>query len=230
MGLDVSVVRTPKNLDLEELYAVNDAIGNCFSWYLGDDKEKRGEKWKELKAKAESLAKADVLNNLKGPDDLVRCITEMSDKDFDMYLKMVVASITEHEDGNTHLNFDYEKLPGEDIMDSCSWNLRNLFVDCKKDKRTFPPCGDFVCELDGYKVWSMNERWKEKSFKLWLAKWISYFSERVGFNILADVLRDLGVNDVFVDFSDVNHYKRNIAKVADGILDNKDRYWLVSSY
>ena len=230
MGLDVSVVVTPKELDLEELYAVKDTVEHGFYWYLGDDKEKRAEKWKELKAKCESLTKEDILRNISGPDDLVKCLRGISDEKFGKYLEMIVASISDHEDGNTHLNFDYDKLPGKDIMDSCSWNLRDLFLECKKWGRVLRPCGDFIYELDGYKIWAMAERWNEQKFKMKVAKWIGYVSNRIGFNILADCLRELGVKDVFVDFADAENYQEKIQQVAKGILDNNDRYWLVSSY
>jgi hypothetical protein len=33
-----------------------------------------------------------------------------------------------------------------------------------------------------------------------------------------------------VEFADAERYMENIQKVAKGILDNDDRYWLVSSY
>lgn len=230
MGLDVSVVVTPKELDLEELYAVKDTVEHGFYWYLGNDKEKRAEKWKELKAKCESLTKEDILRNISGPDDLVKCLHGISDEKFGKYLEMIVASISDHEDRNTHLNFDYDKLPGKDIMDSCSWNLRDLFLECKKWGRVLRPCGDFIYELDGYKIWAMAERWNEQKFKMKVAKWIGYVSNRIGFNILADCLRELGVKDVFVDFADAENYQEKIQQVAKGILDNDDRYWLVSSY
>lgn len=229
MGLDVSVLVTPKELDLEELYAVKDTVEHGFYWYLGNDKEKVADRWKELKSKCESLTKDDILRNISGPDDLVMCLKGMSNETFDKYMEMIVASIPEHEDGNTHLNFDYDKLPGKDIMDSCSWNLRDLFLECKK-VGCLRPCGDFICELDGYKVWAMAEKWKEQKFKMKVAKWIGYFSQRIGYNILGDCLRELGVRDVFVEFSDAEMYMENIQKVAKGILDNDDRYWLVSSY
>jgi hypothetical protein len=76
----------------------------------------------------------------------------------------------------------------------------------------------------------MADKWSSKRFKMWLAKWIGYFSNRIGFNILCDCLRELGVKDAFVDFSDAENYQEQIQKVAKGILENEDRYWLISSY
>lgn len=230
MGLDISIVVTPKELDLEKLYAVLDAVENGFYWYLGDDQGGRAEKWKELKAKCQSLTKEDVLRNISGPEDLVKCLDDMSDSDFEEYMGFVFGSIAKHEDGNTHLFFNRDKLPGWDVFDSCSWNLRDLFLDCKKDGRTLRPCGDFVCELDPYRIWDMERKWQRKSFKFWLAKWIGYFSERVGFNILGSCLNELGVKDSFVDIQEVEYYKSCMEKVVRETKDTNHRIWLVSSY
>lgn len=230
MGLDISVIRTPKSIDLEEIYALREAIENGFCWYLGDEKEKRAEKWKELKDKCQTLTKDDILKNISGPEDLVKCLVRMRDSDFNVYLRWIVDSISDHEDGNTHLNFDYDKLPGKTIFDSCSWNLYDLFKECRKDGRTLKPCGDFICEIEPYRVWLMGKRWNSKSVALWLAKWIGYFSSRVGYNILNDCLNELGVRDMFVDFQDVKHYKESIEKVVHATYGTNFRLWLVASY
>jgi len=230
MGLDISVIRTPKSIDLEELYAIMEAVGRGFPWYLGDDKKKRAEKWVELKNKCKSLTRADVLANTSEPPDLVKCLNQISEVDFNTYLAWVVGSISNHEDGNTHLNFDYDKLPGKTIFDSCSWNLHDLFKGCEKDNRPLKPCGEFIREIDPYKVWIMSERWNGKRFELGLAKWIGYFSQRVGFNIMSSCLKDLNVQDAFVDQRDVRHYQECIGKVVKDARACEDRLWLVASY
>lgn len=230
MGLDISVIRTPKSIDLEEIYALKDAIENGYCWYLGDDKEKRAEKWVELKEKCKSLTKEDILANIAGPGDLVKCLKQISSSDFNIYLRWVVDSISDHEDGNTHLNFDYDKLPGKNLFDSCSWNLYNMFKDCKKDNKLLKPCGEFIQEIDPYKVWVMHENWNARSLEITLAKWIGYVSERIGFRILGDCLRELNVEDVYVDFQDVKHYQESIKKVVKDSTDSDDRLWLIASY
>ncbi len=230
MGLDMSVIRTPKNIDLEEIYALLEAIESGYDWYLGDDKGKRQEKWVELKDKCKSLTKDDVLAHTSDPEDLVKCLNRISDSDFNTYLCWIVSSITNHEDGNTHLNFDYGNLPGKTIFDSCSWNLYDLFKECRKDGRTLKPCGDFITEIEPYRVWLMGKRWNSKSVALLLAKWIGYFSSRVGYNILNDCLNELGVKDMFVDFQDMKHYHESIRKVVDETFGTNDRLWLVASY
>ena len=230
MGLDISVIRTPKSIDLEEIYALKDAIEHGFCWYLGDDKEKRAEKWKELKDKCQTLTKEDILKNISGPEDLVKCLWNMTDSNFNVYLRWIVDSISDHEDGNTHLNFDYDKLPGKTIFDACSWNLKDLFTQCEVSGKGPRPCGDSILEVDPDKVCVMWENWRRMSFKISVAKWSGYVSERVGFNILRDCLEELGVNDTFVGSLDVKWYMKYIGETAKETMDEDCRLWLVSSY
>jgi hypothetical protein len=232
MGLDISIIRTTKDIDLGDLYAIKEAVETGYDWYLGrKGKESDLETWKELKAKCKSITKNDLLEHIRSGDQhLVKQLEEIPESKFNEYLAMIYDSISEHEDGNTHLNFDYDKLPGTDIFNSCSWNLRALFLECKKNQTMNNQCGDFIYELDEYKIWNMAERWRRMSFKLKLARWIGYFSKRVGYNILRDCLQDLGVEDAFVDFQDARHYQRGILKVARDVLDSNNRYWIVSSY
>lgn len=229
MGLDVSVVAAPGEIDLEGLYAVREAVEIGFLWYLGDDKEKRAEKWRELKDKCTTITRESLLVNIGGPEGLVQCLRGMSDEKFNEYKSWVVASISDHKDGNTHLSFDYDKLPGRSLMDSCSWNLHGLFKNCEKSRRTLRPCGDFIRELDPRKVRAMSLRWRRKALKMWLAKWIGYFAPQAGYRILGDCLCDLDVEDTCVDFKEVEHYKTAISKVARSIKDG-ERLWLVASY
>ena len=41
MGLDISIIKTPKSINLAKIYAVREAVEEGFSWYLGDDKSQR---------------------------------------------------------------------------------------------------------------------------------------------------------------------------------------------
>ena len=230
MGLDISVIRTPKTINLEEIYALLEAIESGYDWYLGEDMGNRAQKWVELKDKCKSLTRQDVLAHTSEPEDLVKCLNHISDSDFNTYLAWIVSSITKHEDGNTHLNFDYDRLPGKTIMDSRSWNLRDLFMECRKDDRRIKPCGDSIYELNPYKICVMGERWNRMSLKLCVARWIGYFAQSAGYRILIDCAGDLGIHDSFIDFQDMKHYQESIKKVVDESIDTDDRLWLVSSY
>lgn len=235
MGLDVSIIKTPRNIDLAKIYAVKEAVVEGFPWYLGEDKGQRAAKWTELKDKCKSLTKDEVLASVLEPkvlepEDLVATIKQMSDSEFNDCLSWIVSSISPYQDGNTHLDFDYDKLPGRTIFDSCSWNLKDLFAQYEISGKTLRPCGDFILEVDPDKVCVMWEKWKRMSFKISVAKWIGYFSERVGFNILRDCLDDLGVADKYVEFSDVKWYMKHIKEAATSSIDEDCRLWLISSY
>ena len=232
MGLDISIIKTPRSIDLAKIYAVREAVVEGFPWYLGDDKSQRAARWTELKDKCKSLTKEQVLANVSEPEDLVNTIKQMSDDEFNDCLSWIVSSISPHQDGNTHLDFDYDKLPGRTIFDSCSWNLKELFAQCKmEDDNSLYPCGDFILEIDPDKVCVMWKKWKRMSFKISVAKWIGYFSKRIGFNILRDCLEELEVKDTLVvDFSDVRWYMKHIEEVATSSIDEDCRLWLVSSY
>ena len=52
MGLDISVMRTGKDIDLGQLYTIHNAIVEGMDWYLGDDKSQRKETYLRLKEKA----------------------------------------------------------------------------------------------------------------------------------------------------------------------------------
>lgn len=230
MGLDISIIKTPRSIDLAKIYAVREAVEEGFSWYLGNDKSQRAAHWTELKDKCKSLTKDQVLANVSKPEDLIATIKKMSDVEFNTCLFWIIDSISPHQDGNTHLSFDYNRLPGRTIFDSCSWNLKDLFTQCEVSSETLRPCGDFILEIDIDKVCAMWERWKRMSFKISVAKWIGYFSKRVGLNILRDCLDELGVRDTFVEFSDVRRYMKHIGDTVKETLDEDCRLWLVSSY
>ncbi len=76
----------------------------------------------------------------------------------------------------------------------------------------------------------MGEKWNGKVLEFGIAKWIGYFSQKIGYRILGDCLKDLKVNDPFVDFIDVKHYQENIRKVVRETMDTEDRIWLIASY
>lgn len=230
MGLDISIIKTPRCIDLAKIYAVREAVVGGFPWYLGDDKSQRAARWTELKDKCKSLTKDEVLANASGPEDLVNTIKQMPDGEFNDCMSWIVGSISPHQDGNTHLNFDYDKLPGRTIFDARSWNLKDLFTQCEVSGKSPRPCGDSILEVDPDKVCVMWENWRRMSFKISVAKWIGYFSERVGFNILQDCLEELGVKDTFVGSLDVKWYMKYIGEVAKETMDEDCRLWLVSSY
>lgn len=234
MGLDISVIRTPKGIDLAQVYAVREAVEDGFDWYLGNEHGNRARKWNELKAMAGGLRKDGIIEALKAKgvekEELIAYLEDIPSGKFDMYLSYVVDSISPHQDGNTHLFFDYDRLPGVSLADSCSWNLRDLLMGCAVEGA--PKYNHtYICELEPAKVIMLAEKWSGQRLKMFLAKWIGMlFSPHTGFRILHDVLRRVGVADAFVDYMEAEHYRDFVESIARNIEDNDDRVWLVSSY
>ena len=231
MGLDISVMRTSKDLDLGQLYAIRNAIVDGMDWYLGDDKTQRKENYLRLKEKALLLSREKVLNDVDVPDSTKKFLEGIDKDKFATYLSWVVGSIADFVDeNNTHLEFDFDLLPGITVLDSCSWNLKDIFDRCAREDGTSYPDGDFIVELDIGKIAEVNARWMKKGWKMKLAKVVEWFFPIDGCRIANDCAKDLGINDYFIEPRDMLYYKGEIDKVAKFMNPDLDRLWLVSSY
>ena len=231
MGLDISVLRCPRTIDLGRVYAVRDAIDENFDWYLGNDNSGRLAKYKELKEFAKGLDKMKVLKAVlaKERTELHKYLSEIEDGEFADCISWVIASIQPHEDGNTHLFFDYEKLPGREIVYSCSWGLRGNLYKCALANKDDNPNGDGVVELDVDAVKNLAREWHKMGFKIKFAKWVGFFLPNAGGRILDDCMKDLGMEDMCHDARELLYFRREIEKVANEVGES-DRLWLVSSY
>ena len=228
MGLDMSIVRTPTNINLAELYAVREAVVNGMDWYLGDDKDKRRDNHKMLSDKVACLNRARVMDETKVPKEMVDYLAKMHDQDFASYLFWVASSVEEYDNrDNTHLEFDWDVLPGTTVIDSCSWNLKDLFGQCAVQSNT--PMDDFVVELDKNRIAKMAKEWKSKGLKMQIAKWVGYFLPDACHRMVRDCMMELGVNDYWLDINDLLRYREAIMTVGK-FMQNTDRLWLVSSY
>ena len=232
MGLDISVMRSGKDIDLGQLYTIRNAIVDGMDWYLGDDKSQRKETYLRLKEKALFLSREKVLKDVDVPISTREFLTEIDKNKFAIYLSWVVGSISDFVDeNNTHLSFDWDLLPGITVLDSCSWNLKDIFNRCaKEDGRAKYPDGDFIVELDLGKILEMDRLWRKKGWKMKLAKVVEWFSPIVGSRIVNDCAEDFGLNDKFVNADDLLYYRGEIGKVAKFMNASNDRLWLVSSY
>ena len=229
MGLDVSVMRTGKYIDLGQMYTIMSTVVNGMDWYLGDDKSQRKDAYARMKEKAILLSREKVLADAKVNERTRKFLEEMDKTQFGIYLSWVVSSIKDYVDeNNTHLEFDWDLLPGMTILDSCSWNLKDIFEQCSNGKSY--PDGDFVVEIDQAKVCELKKKWKAKSFKMKIAKWVGWFLPDTGRRIAEDCMKELGLNDYWIEIDDLLYYKREIEKVAKFIQPSSDRLWLVSSY
>ena len=231
MGLDISVMRTGKDIDLGQLYAIRNAIVDGMDWYLGDDKTQRKEKYLRLKEKALFLSREKVLNDVDVPDSTKKFLEGIDKDKFATYLSWIVGSIANFVDeNNTHLSFDWDLLPGITVLDSCSWNLKDIFDRCAREDGTSYPDGDFIVELDIGKIAKVNAKWKKKGWKMKLANVVEWFFPIAGCRIANDCAKDLGINDYFIEPRDMLYYKGEIDKVAKFMNPDLDRLWLVSSY
>lgn len=230
MGLEISIVET-SGVNLEELYAVYDAICEM-DWYLGDDRESRGERWTELRNKCANLTKEQVLAEVDTSLKEARFIEGLDDTQFKTYLGMLVDSISPHANGNTHLHFDCDKFPEKDLWFSCSGNLHSLLMECMVDNG-FGPCGDCVVELDKGKVKQLASRWRRKKTKIAIAKWVGYFLPNAGERILQDCIMELGLPDKYIEVHDLEYYYGRLIETGEAIDksgDKDDRFWMISSY
>ena len=235
MGLDISVIHAPKVFDLCQIYALHDAVESGFDWYLGDNPDQRRERHGELRKKALGLSALDVVEAVKGRqnDVLYSYLSKFGPDALTSSLGWVVGSMKDYEDGDTHLFFNLDLLPGSSSWDSCSWNMRELLLDCASDRNPVPnPNGDLLVELDSAKLKTVSDRWNRKSmkFKLWLCKWIGYFMPETGDRIRMDIANELGIQDAFVDVSDIEYYGKSLKYIVKATDGDKYRVWLASSY
>jgi hypothetical protein len=229
MALDMSIVRGPRGMDFAQLYTVRDAVVNGMDWYLGDDKEKRQERYLELKQKALCMSREKVLSDAKIDEKTRNYLSEMDRNMFATYLSYVIGSIEDFADkNNTHMVFDWDMLPGVTVIDSCSWNLKDIFERCAKPGDH--PDRETIVELDLGKIEELNKVWQKRGFKLKLTKWIGYFFPNVGYRMAKDCMVELGLNDYWIEINDLLYYREEIEKVAKFMQPSNDRLWLVSSY
>ena len=230
MGLDISIVRTCKDMDLGHLYTIRNAVVHGMDWYLGDDKSLRMKNHHRLTKKALVLNREKVLKEVDVHDSTRKFLRDIDKDQFAIYLSLVVGSISDFSSSdNTHLSFDFDLLPGVTVLDSCSWNLKGIFNGCAKDGSRYPD-GDFIVELDPQKISDENARWRKKGWQMNLAKVIGWFSPVVGSRISVDCAKDLGVEDCLVEPRELLYYRGEIEKVAMTAKKSNDRLWLVSSY
>jgi hypothetical protein len=231
MGLDISIIRTGRNIDLGQLYAIQSAVANDMDWYLGDDKSQRCDKYVRLKEKALLLSREKVIKDAQVSEQTRSYLRDMDKDQFAIYLSWVLGTIVDFTSSeNTHLSFDWDLLPGINVLDSCSWNLKDIFNRCAKEDGTSYPDGDFIVELDLRKIAEENARWKKNGWKMKLAKVVEWFFPTAGGRIATDCAKDLGINDYFIEPRDLLYYKGEIEKVAKFMNESNDRLWLVSSY
>lgn len=229
MGFEMTVVETDVNINLSDLYRVKDAVEEAFDWYLGNDIKAKLDKFIALQTKASKLTYDEVLSALVekcGEDsEEVSMFKSVPKMDVEEYLKMLYNSIGDFREDNSHLFFEWEKLPGKDITFSCSYNLFELVFDGAV--RVYK---NSVSEISHGKLKKILEKLKEKSFKFKLTKWIGYFFPSVAYRMVRDMCEELGIeHDYWIGVNDLIYYKNELEKIVNE-ADPEKRLWVVSSY
>lgn len=229
MGFEMTVVETDANINLSDLYRVKDAVEEAFDWYLGNDIKAKLDKFIALQTKASKLTYDEVLSALIekfGEDsDEVAMFKSVPKLDVEEYLKMLYKSIGDFREDNSHLFFEWDKLPGKDITFSCSYNLFELVFDGAV--RVYK---NSVSEISLDKLKKILEKLKEKSFKFKLTKWIGYFFPSVADRMVRDMCVELGIErDYWIDVNDLIYYRDELEKIVSE-ADPEKRLWVVSSY
>ena len=225
----MTVVETDVNINLSDLYRVKDAVEEAFDWYLGNDIKAKLDKFIALQTKASKLTYDEVLSALVekfGEDsDEVAMFKSVPKLDVEEYLKMLYNSIGDFREDNSHLFFEWDKLPGKDITFSCSYNLFELVFDGAV--RVYK---NSVSEISLDKLKKILEKLKEKSFKFKLNKWIGYFFPSVADRMVRDMCEELGIErDYWIDVNDLIYYRDELEKIVNE-ADPEKRLWVVSSY
>lgn len=233
MGLDLTIAKTKDKLNLCELVAVYDAIRENMDWYLGNDHSKRYSRYLELTSKAFSLTKKELIDSIdESHKELKEYLIYIPNEMFDKYLKMIRHTMRDFCKENSHLSFDFDKLPFVSLYDTCSWTTRRIFEECKSIDIEIPEQGDVIMELDKTKILELEKKWRMSGFKIWFARWIGYFNVEVEMRICGDLCRELLPSEYGLDALDFAQYKNAILKICKEARRSKadDRIWMISSY
>lgn len=224
MGLDMTVAQTSRDIDLISMYHIMDVVNNGFEWYLGTDKSKKQDIFYTKMLHISMLTKSEVLDKVK--EDKHYHLKNLPDDQFAKYLNYLYNAVGEFSIENSHLFFDYEKLPMDSLLDSCSWTLRDLiYYNCAKN--TIISSDDTIVEIDKDKLSSLAKKWRRFGRKLKFIKFIWFIYPGMAERMFYDWL---DVNCIMED--DINEYIyiANQLKELEKKIDKNSRLWLISSY
>ena len=224
MGLDMTVAQTTRDIDLISMYHIMDVVNDGFEWYLGTDKSRKQDIFYNKVISLSTLTKDEVLDKVK--EDKHYHLKNLPNDQFTMYLNYLYNAVGEFDIGNSHLFFDYEKLPGDSLLDSCSWTLRDLiYYNCAMKTIS---SDDTIVEIDKDKLSSLAKKWKQFGRKLKFIKYIWFVFPGIGERMFYDWL---DVNCIMED--DINEYiyiANQLKELDKKKVDKNSRLWLISSY
>lgn len=233
MGLDLEIVEGERDMDMSELYAIMDAIRERFDWRL--DGGDRRHTYNVKSSLVRTLTKSAVLDKYRGIDFSIRPSEERDMKFLEgipefRFNKMVLAiadTIGKFDERNTHIDFDYDRLPQKEVAWTTSWEMRTMLTRCQADWHKFH--SEYVIELDSKLVRDMAKKWKKMGWKMTLARWMRYFNPDMADRMVEDMVQDLDVSDSFATLDDLRHYRSVFLEILKK-HDSRKRIWLISSY
>ena len=170
----MTIAQTTKDIDLISMYHIMNVVNDGFDWHLGTDRSRKYDIFHIKSIQVSTLTKNDVLEKIQD-DKKYSHLKNLTDDEFAKYLNHLCNSIGEFSVENSHLFFDYDKLPGDSLLDSCSWGLRDLiYYNCITD--TITSSDDSIVEIDKDKLSSLAKKWKRFGRKLKFIKFIWYTS------------------------------------------------------
>ena len=229
MGLEVSFVRTSKNVDLKVLELVFRAI-ESMKWYLGDEIVKRADNYFKFLEKARNLSKDDVLVAARKGHMSEEDIEILESAELNMIHSMInsiVDSASKYMNGNTHLYFNWDKIP--DIVDIdflCGmWDVRNKIVYVMNDSSI----NDTICRLDRELLGKLVKNISSQSWKMNLGMFMGWFFPVVEERILENIHEEVGFWDCSI--SELKFVKKILSKIESEMKKHdEDSFWMVSSY
>ena len=227
MGLDMTVAQTTKDIDLISMYHIMNVVNDGFDWHLGTDRSRKYDIFHIKSIQISTLTKNDVLEKIQDDDDKKYShLKNLSDDEFAKYLKYLYNAIGDFHIENSHLFFDYDKLPGDSLLDSCSWGLRDLiYYNCITD--TITSSDDSIVEIDKDKLSSLAKKWKRFGRKLKLIKFIWYIYPEMAERMFNDwfdsnCIMEYDINECIYIANQLNELVKKVDKTS--------RLWLISSY
>ena len=225
MGLELTVVKTPSDVDLSDFYMIKEIVEDKFDWYLGDDKDKRMLNYGGKYIAAMNLTRDKILE--KATEQQKTVLEKLEPKKCEEYISILLSTVGEYLEGNTHLFFQDDKLPWKDIATSCNRILCSILeYDCSLSKVKHSGNEDYIIELDIEKVRKTIKEWKSKSWKMTLAKWVGFFYPEAGYRIMGDLFDGRWI---WYDIYDVIWCKNHLSLMEKELNDGY-RYWLLKSW
>ena len=227
MGLDMTIAQTTKDIDLISMYHIMNVVNDGFDWNLGTDRSRKYDIFLNKSIQVSTLTKNDVLEKIQDDDNKKYShLKNLSDDKFSKYLKYLYNAIGDFHIENSHLFFDYDKLPGDSLLDSCSWGLRDLiYYTCITD--TITSSDDSIVEIDKDKLSSLAKKWKRFGRKLKFIKFIWYIYPEMAERMFYDFI---DVNSIIeYDINECIYIANQLSELVKKV-DKTSRLWLISSY